>query len=61
MLVDVASRKLGMQRTGDETLLYGTEVVPINVSAEVHTWPGSPSLGALTEYQLVKSKRARLE
>mmetsp|Transcript_16049 Transcript_16049/g.29339 ORF Transcript_16049/g.29339 Transcript_16049/m.29339 type:complete len:200 (+) Transcript_16049:72-671(+) len=34
-------------------LLFGTEVVPDGAS-DVNSWPGSPSLGAVVEYQLVK-------
>mmetsp|Transcript_63025 Transcript_63025/g.117221 ORF Transcript_63025/g.117221 Transcript_63025/m.117221 type:complete len:224 (-) Transcript_63025:34-705(-) len=44
--------KLGLQRTGSEVLLYGTDSVPERT--RVCDWPGHPSLGIAIEYQLVR-------
>mmetsp|Transcript_6573 Transcript_6573/g.11425 ORF Transcript_6573/g.11425 Transcript_6573/m.11425 type:complete len:204 (+) Transcript_6573:70-681(+) len=55
-LLQLACQKLGMEYTANETLLYGAEVVPQDVTVE--NWPGSPTRGsALVEYQLVKSQQ----
>mmetsp|Transcript_296 Transcript_296/g.813 ORF Transcript_296/g.813 Transcript_296/m.813 type:complete len:237 (-) Transcript_296:61-771(-) len=57
-LLSRACRQLGMQMTGGEILLHGAEEVP-NTS-NLPSWPGAPIQGgAVTEYQLVKSKRPR--
>eukprot|EP00971_Amphidinium_carterae_P080205 1587197-Amphidinium_carterae.1 len=44
-------RRLGMNCSGTESLIYGTEVVPSTVS--VFHWPGIRRLGEVSEYQLV--------
>mmetsp|Transcript_63343 Transcript_63343/g.117836 ORF Transcript_63343/g.117836 Transcript_63343/m.117836 type:complete len:92 (-) Transcript_63343:35-310(-) len=58
-IVKKACQKLGIANDGCVTLLYGAEVVP--VQADPKDWPGSPSPGAVIEYQLVRSKQARAE
>eukprot|EP00971_Amphidinium_carterae_P126479 2505663-Amphidinium_carterae.1 len=52
-LLRAACDKLGMQRTGTETLLYGMDRVPDRTP--VRDWPGPPCLGTIIEYQLVRS------
>jgi len=50
-LVEKSCRKLGLQSTGREKLLFGDAVLPEgNLSDES---PGRPGLGKLVEYQLV--------
>mmetsp|Transcript_62929 Transcript_62929/g.116990 ORF Transcript_62929/g.116990 Transcript_62929/m.116990 type:complete len:273 (+) Transcript_62929:183-1001(+) len=48
-----ACRKLGMERRNNEMLLYGSEIVPAQ-DPKVERWPGSPALGSITEYHLVR-------
>jgi len=59
VLLRRACERLGMPRSGDESLLFGTELVPEN--NHVEEWPGRPAKGRLVEYQLIKSKRLRAE
>eukprot|EP00971_Amphidinium_carterae_P044291 871091-Amphidinium_carterae.1 len=50
-LVEESCRKLGLQSTGREKLLFGDAVVPEgDLSAEC---PGRPGRGKLVEYQLI--------
>mmetsp|Transcript_50224 Transcript_50224/g.92787 ORF Transcript_50224/g.92787 Transcript_50224/m.92787 type:complete len:315 (+) Transcript_50224:72-1016(+) len=57
MLLDACCWKLGMERSGSETLLYGAEEV---TDRNTQPWPGAPCKGAVIEYQLVRSKRPRV-
>jgi len=51
--------RLGVPHSSDAALLYGTEAVP--KESPLRDWPGPPSIGIAIEYQLVGSKRARIE
>jgi len=57
-LLRQSCKRLGMERTGNEELLHGTDFVPAD--EDVENWPGSPSVGIVTEYQLVTFKRQRV-
>eukprot|EP00971_Amphidinium_carterae_P090945 1800071-Amphidinium_carterae.1 len=50
-IVDRCCRKMAMQRSGNEALVHGTEVVP--ATAMVRSWPGLRPKGEVSEYQLV--------
>mmetsp|Transcript_22182 Transcript_22182/g.40821 ORF Transcript_22182/g.40821 Transcript_22182/m.40821 type:complete len:181 (+) Transcript_22182:119-661(+) len=50
-LLEESCRKLGIDRTDRQVLLLGSDLVPDNT--DVPDWPGTPSLGAITEYQLL--------
>mmetsp|Transcript_13138 Transcript_13138/g.24212 ORF Transcript_13138/g.24212 Transcript_13138/m.24212 type:complete len:238 (+) Transcript_13138:82-795(+) len=53
-----ACNKLQLDHTGDETLLYGSELV--RTDTPLRHWPGFPNQGGGTvEYQLIKSKHPR--
>mmetsp|Transcript_55074 Transcript_55074/g.101956 ORF Transcript_55074/g.101956 Transcript_55074/m.101956 type:complete len:237 (-) Transcript_55074:20-730(-) len=56
-LLDKCCRRLGIVRCGSQALLFGSELVSSSSSyAEIVSWPGSPSLGKVVEYQLVASR-----
>eukprot|EP00971_Amphidinium_carterae_P196253 3893968-Amphidinium_carterae.1 len=44
-----------MEYTGSEELLHEESLVPDGI--DISLWPGSPSLGRVLEYQLVRSSR----
>mmetsp|Transcript_73303 Transcript_73303/g.137002 ORF Transcript_73303/g.137002 Transcript_73303/m.137002 type:complete len:268 (-) Transcript_73303:13-816(-) len=50
LLVDSCAR-LGIERNGCELLVHGLQIVP--EGASMCDWPGSPSKGTVTEYQLI--------
>eukprot|EP00971_Amphidinium_carterae_P290644 5771641-Amphidinium_carterae.1 len=56
-IVDQCCSLLGMERSGKEALIQGTEVVP--ATAWVRSWPGLGPKGELSEYQLVVGGRKR--
>eukprot|EP00971_Amphidinium_carterae_P199152 3952301-Amphidinium_carterae.1 len=55
-LVSESCKLLRIVRTGQEELVYGCDFVEDVAYA---CWPGLPSPGTVTDYQLVTSKRAR--
>mmetsp|Transcript_42231 Transcript_42231/g.76541 ORF Transcript_42231/g.76541 Transcript_42231/m.76541 type:complete len:206 (+) Transcript_42231:116-733(+) len=52
-LLRESCNKLGIDYTGYEELVYGCKSVPESV--DISLWPGSPCLGRVLEYQLVRS------
>eukprot|EP00971_Amphidinium_carterae_P156647 3105193-Amphidinium_carterae.1 len=50
-IVERCCRRLGMDRSGNEKLVHGTEVVPARASME--NWPGFLRQGQVSEYQLI--------
>eukprot|EP00971_Amphidinium_carterae_P215013 4267176-Amphidinium_carterae.1 len=51
VVVKQACRQLGIAKSGRESLVHGTEVVP--ATACVQDWPGLCPKGEVSEYQLV--------
>mmetsp|Transcript_13174 Transcript_13174/g.24313 ORF Transcript_13174/g.24313 Transcript_13174/m.24313 type:complete len:268 (+) Transcript_13174:121-924(+) len=50
LIIDVCA-KLGLEPTGTETLVHGVDIVSRDTC--IHDWPGSPTRGAVTDYQLI--------
>eukprot|EP00971_Amphidinium_carterae_P239092 4746181-Amphidinium_carterae.1 len=54
-IIDRCCSRLGMERSGNEKLVHGTEVLP--ATARVGTWPGLRPRAEVSEYQLVMGTR----